>query len=472
MREVRGRKPRLIEAFGESKTVREWSEDARCPISRILLKLRLRNGWAAEAAIKRPKSVTLYMAFGEQKSLPEWSEDQRCVPCLRNLRRRVEMEWEFERCLTAPERKIRSTKPRKEPEPRLPHGSEECFTAFGETKSLFAWGLDQRCSVRYDQLRHRLRAGWALQDAITVPMKGGCPVLVKPLNLASANIDARAESYAAFGERKPLADWANDQRCRVSLEALRRRIASGMPLEAALTAKRMATGPGAPKTYEAFGEAKTVGEWAKDSRCVVSARTLFGRLAWGVGMEEALTRPLRGEPVGIEAFGERKRNFEWAQDSRCCVSAAVMDGRIRLGWPVEEAITTSLGQVPPSKQKPKRPERPKRIIKLYEGFGERKSLSDWLNDSRCVVASRPALLWRLKAGVPFEEALTTVPSNHLLYEAFGEKKTFGEWAKDARCRVPIHLLSSRLHRDNWPLERALTQPPLLDRERNHEGRYT
>jgi hypothetical protein len=43
-----------VEAFGESQTVPEWAEDARCAVSYATLRERLRRGWTAERAITTP----------------------------------------------------------------------------------------------------------------------------------------------------------------------------------------------------------------------------------------------------------------------------------------------------------------------------------------------------------------------------------------------------------------------------------
>lgn len=41
------------------------------------------------------------------------------------------------------------------------------ITAFGEQKTLADWARDQRCVVRYDTLKRRVRTGWDPVEAIT-----------------------------------------------------------------------------------------------------------------------------------------------------------------------------------------------------------------------------------------------------------------------------------------------------------------
>lgn len=45
------------------------------------------------------------------------------------------------------------------------------YTAFGETKPLWAWLEDRRCTIGRDALRNRLRRGWDVELAITTPAK-------------------------------------------------------------------------------------------------------------------------------------------------------------------------------------------------------------------------------------------------------------------------------------------------------------
>lgn len=49
----------------------------------------------------------------------------------------------------------------------------------------------------------------------------------------------------------------------------------------------------------------------------------------------------RGKGKRIEAFGEAKTAAEWAKDSRCVVSANTLAVRLRRGWEPETAITSS-----------------------------------------------------------------------------------------------------------------------------------
>tara|TARA_R110000824_G_scaffold143199_5_gene310777 strand:+ start:2567 stop:2869 length:303 start_codon:yes stop_codon:yes gene_type:complete len=44
---------------------------------------------------------------------------------------------------------------------------DEDLSAFGETKSIYAWSADARCVVTIGALRYRLSAGWDTKNALT-----------------------------------------------------------------------------------------------------------------------------------------------------------------------------------------------------------------------------------------------------------------------------------------------------------------
>lgn len=76
---------KLLTAWGETKSRREWLKDDRCTHKDgLLLKDRLRHGWEPEEAISaekgdsvHPKKGQPYSAFGESKPLRDWWADER-----------------------------------------------------------------------------------------------------------------------------------------------------------------------------------------------------------------------------------------------------------------------------------------------------------------------------------------------------------------------------------------------------------
>jgi len=114
-----------------------------------------------------------------------------------------------------------------------------------------------------------------------------------------------------------------------------------------------------PLTLSAFGDRKTLLEWTQDPRCGVSMRELRTRIERGWNAEEALstvssTRPTRARNL-VSAFGEEKSVADWARDPRASVSALTIAARVHRGWDHEEAITTAVH----GKVRPPRPANPR-----------------------------------------------------------------------------------------------------------------
>lgn len=148
----------------------------------------------------------------------------------------------------------------------------------------------------------------------------------------------------AFGEEKSLIQWADDCRCIVTYNTLKRRITHGWSCERAMLSQHLPS-KYTSKKYKAFNEEKTIENWCEDDRCVVkNCGVLFNRiniLKWSV--EKSITTPidLRRNAVTLTAFGETKSIKEWTNDRRCVISHRVLLNRINYGWETEKAITTS-----------------------------------------------------------------------------------------------------------------------------------
>lgn len=82
-----------VEAWGERKTLAEWTRDHRCNASNSgMIKYRITAGWKPENAISTPKldhtrcygeagrnaNLGLIKAFGENKTISQWLRDDRC----------------------------------------------------------------------------------------------------------------------------------------------------------------------------------------------------------------------------------------------------------------------------------------------------------------------------------------------------------------------------------------------------------
>ena len=181
-------------------------------------------------------------------------------------------------------------------------------------------------------------------------------------NQYTSNGGARGRRLTAFGETKTVVEWSKDHRCQVCYSSLYQRISRlKWDPEVALTTAAQAQRPGAKKPgpgkgkgfphigsgkgekVTAFGETKTVREWAKDHRCQVSLGCLKGRLKFKWEPETAMTTPLisKREARRFTAFGETKTAAEWAKDPRCRVPRGVLKARLYMHrWEPEAALTT------------------------------------------------------------------------------------------------------------------------------------
>ena len=98
---------RLITAFGTTKSLAEWADDARCAVPYKMLWERLQDGWEFNRAIAEPQrrkgGYRMIEAFGETKSVTEWVDDRRCnAGTVTNLWARINYGWLAERAITAP----------------------------------------------------------------------------------------------------------------------------------------------------------------------------------------------------------------------------------------------------------------------------------------------------------------------------------------------------------------------------------
>lgn len=99
----------------------------------------------------------------------------------------------------------------------------------------------------------------------------------------------RGDPISAYGESMCLYAWAQDPRCRVSFDVLKTRVfAYRWTLERALETPKS---DGAKK-YSAFGEEKTLKEWAENPRCHVTLKTLRNRIRTGWDAQSAIQSPL------------------------------------------------------------------------------------------------------------------------------------------------------------------------------------
>lgn len=105
-------------------------------------------------------------------------------------------------------------------------------------------------------------------------------------------------------------------------------------------------------------------------------------------------------------------------------------------------------------------------------WGETKIAKYWALDPRVKVCLA-TFVKNIRLGWPPEKALTEkqIPSNHCVIEAFGERKTVTDWAKDSRCVVSENILRKRLKK-NWFPEYALVRKYTRKRTKWHKKKIS
>ena len=240
-----------VDVNGESvaacKIANESGSDPR------LVSRRLRDGWDVDKAISTQKilrEVTI-TAFGETRSLSDWSETSGIPTSV--IRKRIsELGWNPEEAVTSD---VRPTVALNPPEKKFKITDIVEFD--GQKVSLK--DLAERHQLSRANILQRLNRGWDLETTLKTPV-----------NKCHNDYEIQLEYNGCV---KPLSDWARE--LKIDAQIIRDRLSSGWSTERALSEK--------PKSFDklplvtAFGETKTVKEWAKatgiDYRCLI--RRLF-----------------------------------------------------------------------------------------------------------------------------------------------------------------------------------------------------
>lgn len=150
---MRSRSVISVEAFGERKTILEWSRDPRCQVTLRELRHRIDRGVSPEAAISdastvnRRQAKNLIEAFGETKSAAAWAKDPRAHTSALTIAARVQRGWSAEEAIVTPvhgkarPERVRIPRPPKARRPRTPHPEEPL------------------AEIGLDEVNERLRAG-------------------------------------------------------------------------------------------------------------------------------------------------------------------------------------------------------------------------------------------------------------------------------------------------------------------------
>jgi hypothetical protein len=151
--------PTFLTAFGETKTLLDWTRDPRCSVTLATLLKRTREQWNSEEALTAPSNSpadrwkTPIYAFGEPKTLREWEQDERAKALAPLILKRLRQGWSPEEAIAtlAPE----SPLVRRSQTQRLYHG-----------KTLNELMRDPQCKVSRYTLERNLRAHMPLEEAL------------------------------------------------------------------------------------------------------------------------------------------------------------------------------------------------------------------------------------------------------------------------------------------------------------------
>jgi hypothetical protein len=197
----------------------------------------------------------------------------------------------------------------------------------------------------------------------------------------------------ALGTSQTLRAWAADERCTVSRETLRTRLALGWEPEKAITTPRHQK---PPMNFTYAGRTLSLRGWSEQSG--IRYHTLYNRLRKsGMTFSEALEKGGDGPhfALNVSAFGETKPLSHWAVDPRANCAYETMRRRLLQGWDPDQAITeephqrSTLGAGIP-----------------YRAFGLSMGLEDWARHTQI-----PAGHLRRRIdhyGMPLEAVLTSL----------------------------------------------------------------
>jgi hypothetical protein len=230
--------------------------------------------------------------------------------------------------------------------------------------------------------------------------------------------------YEAFGQSKTLRDWAQDPCCAVGITALAARLHKGMPIEKALTLPAR-VGIGRSSIYSLSGEAKSLQEWSEDPRCEIGYDALIAKVRAGVPLDMAMKRLSRvvshHESALFEAFGEKKTIQEWVRDPRCKISDSGLRSRLRRGTDFETALTE------PSKNRRLDAETAMEVVEAVPWHVRTPKQKPPPAPKRV----KPTTLLLRPEDVSFD----SIRAGRVWFEAFGEIKNLREWALDPRCEL-------------------------------------
>lgn len=105
---------------------------------------------------RNKRSNRMLTAFGETKSMVEWSEDDRCTVNYQALLNRIFRKWPDEKAISTPPNGSRKNK--------TTHNTG-IYTAFGQSKTLSEWIV--LYPIERQTFHYRIKHGWTVEQALT-----------------------------------------------------------------------------------------------------------------------------------------------------------------------------------------------------------------------------------------------------------------------------------------------------------------
>jgi len=232
--------PRLVRmsAFGETKTFKEWSRDPRCEVGLAGLRKRVQRGLPMEIALSKPKTGERFLsiqAFGETKSLREWYTDERCQVCLSTLRFRLDRGESLEDAFRPPDnlRFKRFWDLEQRGFAASPPVARKASRSLRDTQRVEIAAAVPLAGPRKVKKR---RAKKRTRQSIPAPE----PPVVRSQTPA---IDRTEVLFSHQDECKSILEWAGDPRCVLSADELEICLISGRTISEVIVYGRLALKP-------------------------------------------------------------------------------------------------------------------------------------------------------------------------------------------------------------------------------------
>lgn len=241
----------------------------------------------------------------------------------------------------------------------------------------------------------------------------------------------------------------------------------------------------------AFGETKSISEWARGRRAVVNAQTIRDRVRHGVSPEDAISA--KQVTYGKASKSRRYRRIDWKRVQKLRdlpateiarrlgnAPTAILRGLKDRGW-LERPIP--IRELKHGEQ----------LYNVWDNMRQRQGAPGWptfvafhawalksgyapglhlTRPNRAKAAGPRNAVWLpVSESLTFRRPLTASHKPMRLIRAFGERKGATEWANDPRCVVTVTGLLARLDRGMKPQD-AITKRKRREADYNSSKEVT